>query len=275
MIGETPGVVKAAHFAEQQGAHFAELGRVFGIVGQVGGLALFVLGQKLMRIFFEVKELSFAHAGGGGLVFDEFPIPLLDGAHAGFLAAVIDAVEGIADTGFFAEQHRFEAHAFIGWWWCYAGEVAERGKEVTEVNISGCAATRFNAGAFDDHRHAPGVLVEVLFSLQTVATDGDAVIGRVKNVGVFEFAHFLEPGENATDLDIDVFRTGILASDLVADGGFIATVPDAADGLFIAHIPVSIVERMLGQPVGRERWLELVEGGRVAFIGVIGGSVFG
>lgn len=109
--------------------------------------------------------------------------------------------------------------------------------------------------SLDDHRDTPGVLVEVLFSLQPVAADGDAVVGGVEDVGVFKLAHFLKPCENAADLDVDDFRAGVVAADLVADRRLVAAIQHAADRLLVAHVAVGVVEWMGGQPVGRQRRL--------------------
>ena len=114
-------------------------------------------------------------------------------------------------------------------------------------------AARLDAGALDDERHAPGVLVEVLLALQAVAADRDAVVGGVEDVGVVELAHRLELLEHAADLDVDVLAAGELAAELVADGPLVATLPDAADGDFVAEAGVAVVERMGGQIVDGQR----------------------
>ena len=45
-----------------------------------------------------------------------------------------------------------------------------------------------DAGAGDDVGDAPGVLIEVLSPLESVAADGHAVVGGVDDVGVVEFS---------------------------------------------------------------------------------------
>ena len=115
-------------------------------------------------------------------------------------------------------------------------------------------------GPFDDERHAPGVLVEVLLALQAVAADRHAVVGGVEDVGVVEFAHRLELLEDAADLDVDVFAAGELAAEFVADRALVALLPDAADGHFVAQVRVAVVEGMRGQVVDRQRRLLRVRG---------------
>ena len=92
-----------------------------------------------------------------------------------------------------------------------------------------------NPGPFDDERNSPGVFVEVLFSLQAVPADRHAVIGGVEDVGVVQFAHFLELLQHAADLDVDVFAAGKFASQFVANRALVAAFPDAADLLFITQ----------------------------------------
>lgn len=119
------------------------------------------------------------------------------------------------------------------------------------------------------------MFVEILFPLQSVATDGDAVICCIKNVGVSEFSHFVELCEDAADLGVDVFRAGIIAADFVADGDFVAAFPDTADIHFISDVHVGVVERVGGKPVGRQRRLLGVGGRRGGSVGVVSGAVFG
>ena len=105
-----------------------------------------------------------------------------------------------------------------------AGEFAKGGQQVSKVDVAGGAAAGHDARALDDHRHAPGVLVEVLFSLQAVASDGHAVVGGVEDVGVVKFARFCEFREDAAELDVDVF--------LMAGGRMALAPSGAAPGRF-------------------------------------------
>ena len=114
------------------------------------------------------------------------------------------------------------------------------------------SAARGDAGSANDIGHPPTVVVEVLFPLQAVAADGDAVVGGEHDVGVGEHAvglvavavRVLELCEHAADLAVDPVVTGKLASDFVADDRLGAVLADALDRGFVAHLEVAMVERM-------------------------------
>ena len=277
MVGEAVGILVAAHFGEEKGLHLGELGGVRGVAGEVG-LQRFlggVLGQEFVGVGGEVEELGLVHAAIGRFVADEFPVALFDAAHAGFAAAAVSAVEGVADGGFFAHEHGFEAGAFVGVRRGDAGEIAEGGEDVEEVDVALHATAGGDAGAFDDEGHTPGVLVEVLFAHEAMATNRDAVVGGVEDVGVVELAHGFELLEDAADLNVDVLTASELATELVADAGFVAPLPDTAHGDFIAHVGVGVVKGVGGEVVGGQGRLQGVQGRRRGLVGVIGGAVLG
>jgi hypothetical protein len=176
-------------------------------------------------------------------------------------------------TGFLPSRTGPEAQAFIARGSGDAGPVAKRGEHVQQVGVAlGTSAGR-DAGTFGDEGHAPGVFVEILFPLQAVAADGHAVIGGVDDVRVFEFTHGFEPGEDAADLDVDGFGAGELAADFVADGAFVAALPDAAHRHLVADIVVAVRKRMRRQPVFGQGGLARMGGRGFCRVGVIGGAV--
>ena len=60
------------------------------------------------------------------------------------------------------------------------------------------------------------------------------MIGSVEYVGVLELAHLFEFLENAADLDVDIFATGILTTEFVADRAFVPFLPDSFHADFVA-----------------------------------------
>ena len=78
------------------------------------------------------------------------------------------------------------------------------------------------------------MFVEILFPLQAVAADRHPMIGSVEDVGVLELAHLFEFLENAADLDVDIFATGILTTEFVADRAFVPFLPDSFHADFVA-----------------------------------------
>lgn len=127
-----------------------------------------------------------------GFVFDEFPIAVFDRPHAGFAATGVGTIKGVAHGRFLAFEDGFEAEAFVGLWRGDSCEVAEGGEDVEEVDVAFDAGSGLDAWSFDDEGHAPGVLVEVLFAHETMAANGDAVIGGVEDVGIVQFASLFE-----------------------------------------------------------------------------------
>lgn len=247
-----------------------------GVPGEVFefGIILAVFGEEFVGIVLEVEELGFADGAVENVEFDELPVTFPDGAHPGFGAAGVGSEHDVAHALFFAGQDGFEADAFVGGGGFDACEVAKGGEGVHEVDVA-LNAARFDAGAFDDVGDPPGVFVEVLFSLKPVATDGHAVIRGVDNVSVVEFTHCFEFFEDAANLDIDVFGAGILAAELVADGGFIAVFPDAGDFDFIAKSGVAVGKGVDFEVVDGEFRLLGVESGEGISIAMIFSSVFG
>ena len=64
---------------------------------------------------------------------------------AAFFFAAGFVFPGIMDAGFLAIEHRFEASTLVGFRRRDAGEVAESGEQVAEVDVSGCAAAGLDA----------------------------------------------------------------------------------------------------------------------------------
>ncbi len=279
--------METAHLGEEEGFHFSELLSVEGIggevrlvftgpvVGEIGELPVVVLGEVFVRIVCEVEELGFAHVAVVHIVLDKFPIALANAAHTGFSAAAIDAEEDVADGFIFAGEDGFEADALAGLRWVYAGEVADGGERIEQVDVPLGAGTGPNAGALDDIGDAPGVFVEVLFALQAVTTDGHAVVGGVDDVGVVEFAHGGEFIQDTADLDVDVFIAGKFAAEFVADGALVAACPDAADFHFVAQAGMTVVEGMGGEVVDGELRLFVVGYRQRVLVPVVGRAVFG
>lgn len=98
------------------------------------------------------------------------------------------------------------------------------------------------------------MLVEVLFSHQSVAPDGNAVVCCEDDIGVVDNAiggvavavRVFEFGEDTAELLIKPVHEGCIASDFVADDGGGAVFADAGDGLFIADVEVAVIEGMEG-----------------------------
>ena len=111
------------------------------------------------------------------------------------------------------------------------------------------AAARFDSWSSNDHRYPPGVLVEILFSHQSVPTHRDAVISRVKDVGVFQLAHCLEFVEHSAYLPIDILDTGVLSAQLVSNGGFISLEQNSLNGDLVAKSGMTMMERVSGKVV--------------------------
>jgi hypothetical protein len=59
-----------------------------------------------------------------------------------------------------------------------SGQVTEGGKDVEELGVSQDARPGFDPGTLRDEGNAKSVLVEVLFSLQSVSADRHAMIGE-------------------------------------------------------------------------------------------------
>ena len=117
------------------------------------------------------------------------------------------------------------------------------------------------------------MLIEVLLALQTVSTDRHAVVGRVDDIRVVEFAHFFELFQNSTNLDIDIFATGELTTEFIADGAFVPFFPHAADGDFITQAGMAVVERMLRQIIDRQGRLLRIGRREILLVFVIDCSV--
>ncbi len=85
----------------------------------------------------------------------------------------------------------------------------------------------------------------------------------------------LEAIEHSTNLDIDVLTAGELASQFVADGGFITIPPDTFHIDFITYLHVGVVERVSRQVVGRQWRLSGVSSRQVVPVSVIDCPILG
>ena len=257
--------------------------RISGEVALVGGrgdagerdeCGRVMLFQEFVRVFTQVEELGFAHGAAEDIELHEFPVTLLHAAHPGLRAAVVDPVDDVAHDGLFALEHGTEAQAFVARGRGDAGEIAEGGEHIEQVGVSLGARAGLNAGPLGDEGDAPRVLVEILFSLQAVAADRDAVVGGVKDVGVVELAHGCELGEDASDLDVDGLGAGEFAAELVADRALVATLPDAAHGDLVAKTGMAVRKGMGGQIVFGKGGLLGMRGRERRRVGVVGRAIF-
>ena len=266
----------------EEGFHFLALGQVSGGVGQVGlervWISLFfqgvVLGEIFVRIGLEVEQLGFVDLPVHHVVLDEFPVAAPDASHAGLCPAAVDAEERVTDGVRLAKQHRLEAAAFVGFGDADSGQIAECRQHVEQVAVPLRTRAGRDAGALDDQRHAPCVLVKILFALQAVPANRHAVVGGVNNKCVFEFAHRLEFFQHAANLGVDVFATRKLPANLVPDRALVASLPDAGHVHFITQPRVAVVEGMLGQPVDRQLGRVGAGGRRRLAIGMVHCAVF-
>ena len=90
------------------------------------------------------------------------------------------------------------------------------------------------------------MLIEILFSLQSVATDRDPVVGRVNDVSVVQLAHGFEFCEDASDLNVNGLGAGEFAAELVADRALVAALPNPADGFLVAKTGMAVRKGMGG-----------------------------
>ena len=118
------------------------------------------------------------------------------------------------------------------------------------------------------------MLVQILFSLQTVSPNRHAVIGRVEDVCVVQFSHRFKSLQHAPNLDVDVLAAGELASQFIADRPLVTILPDATDVDFIPHGHVRVVEWMSRQVVDRQRRLFWICRRQGVLVGVIHRTVF-
>ena len=119
------------------------------------------------------------------------------------------------------------------------------------------------------------MLVEVLFSLEAVSTDGDPVVGGIEDISVFEFAHGIEFIQHATDLLVDPLATSKLATEFVSDGVRIAIFPDAADIDFVSQVWMAVGKGVFGKVVFRDWGLVGIGSRELISVGVVDGTVFG
>jgi len=208
------------------------------------------------------------------VIFDEFPVALFYASQARTRFGAKDAIYKVADRVRFTFENGLEADAFVGVGSGNIREVAKGSEGIEKIGVSGGSRAGFDAGALYYEGHAPAVFVEVLFALQAMSPDCDAVIGRVDYVSVLEFAHRFEFVENAADLNIDIFTTGEFPTEFVSNGSFVTIFPDTAYAFFVSSsweakrewVSRKIVRRKLGL-------FEVFQWQRVG-VGVIYGAVF-
>ena len=86
------------------------------------------------------------------------------------------------------------------------------------------------------------MIIQVLLTLQTMATNRHAVVGGINDIGILNLTHGLEFLEHASNLNIDIFTAGELPADFVTDRPFIAPLPNALDPHFIAYRRVTVIK---------------------------------
>ena len=204
-----------------------------------------MLCQELVGILREVEELGLADLAFHHIVLDQFPVSFPDAPHPRLRATVVDAVERVTDRFPFAHEDRFETETLVRRRSRDPREVAEGREGVEEIEVPLGTGSGLDSRAFHQIRHAPRVLVEVLFPHQSMTTDRDAVVGGVEDVGVLQLAHRLETVKDATDLDIDVFDAGIFPSDFIPDRDRVAILPNAAHRDLVTQVGVSVMKGIL------------------------------
>ena len=119
------------------------------------------------------------------------------------------------------------------------------------------------------------MVVQVLFALQAVTSDGHAVVGRVEDVRVVQLAHRFEFLQHAADLNVDVLTAGELPAQFVSDRALIPLVPDTAHVHLVAHRHVGVVEGMGRQVVAWQCRLLRIGRRKNVLVRVIYGTVLG
>ena len=119
------------------------------------------------------------------------------------------------------------------------------------------------------------MLVEVLFALESMASDGDSMVGGVEDVRVFELSHRRKLVENPTYLLIDIFATSKLATEFVTYGSLVAMFPDSGNIDLITKFWVTVGKRVCRKIVFRQGWLGGVGRWSIVSIGMIDRTVFG
>ena len=118
------------------------------------------------------------------------------------------------------------------------------------------------------------MLIQILFSLQTVTTNRHPVVGGVNNVGVVQLTHFLELLEHLANLNIDIFRARHFAAKLIANRAFITLFPNPAHRYFIAKIRMPVRKGMSRKVIHRQSRLLLIGRRQSILILVIHGPIF-
>lgn len=83
--------------------------RAFGMLRIISEIGPSVFGKQSVGVFGEVEERCVLRCAGGRFLLGEFPVTLLQAAHAGLRAAGVGAVEHITHGLFFASEHGPEA----------------------------------------------------------------------------------------------------------------------------------------------------------------------
>ena len=118
------------------------------------------------------------------------------------------------------------------------------------------------------------MLIQILFTLQSVPANSHAVVGGVHNVSVVQFTHCLELGKHAADLLVDIFATSKLSPNFVTNSAFITSLPYTGNLDCIAKAWMSMMERMFRQPVDWQVGLLGISGRKGILFAVIHRPIF-
>ena len=131
-------------------------------------------------------------------------------------------------------------------------QITEGGQNIQKVNISRGSRIWLNPRSHGKKGNSPGVLIEVLLSLQPVSANRHSVIRSVENICIVELSHLIQFLQYAGHLKIDVLGTGQLTANFVPYGALVPVSPYSANRDLVAQSRVTMVKGMLGQPVERK-----------------------
>ena len=89
------------------------------------------------------------------------------------------------------------------------------------------------------------MLIQVLFSLQTMSTDCHAVVRCIDNVGIVQLSCLSQLLQHLADLDVDIFAACEFSPQFVTDGSLVSIFPDTADSDFVPKIWMPVMEGVL------------------------------
>lgn len=236
---------------------FLKLGEETLDMGGEGG----VLGEVMdfVGIVGEVEELAMVDLG----VADEFPAVVAEGAHE----VGVGKKDGVADFGARRDPEWLEVVAVEAVGGGNTGEGAEGGEEVEEVGEGEGGLAVGDAGSGEDEGAAHGVFVQVLFAEQSVAAEGEAVVGGINDDRIGGVGGLAQGVQNTADLMIEVFDQAVVFGELLADD-----LGWARPGgeVFVAQHQLAVIEGVLRQEVGWEGWEGAIGWKPVGFGGVPG-----